>query len=87
MEKQFCCAQFRAMMQIFNYFLVRNYSAIARNKMAQAKATIARNSAQRNSDWKPYSAPNTPTAIFFLGHPVYVNYNWQNGWTKSTESF
>ena len=32
----------------------QNYRAIARNEMAQVEATIARNSAQRNSDWKPY---------------------------------
>ena len=38
--------QFRAIPRIFNCFLFRNYSAIARNEMAQAEATIERNSAQ-----------------------------------------
>jgi len=39
-------AQFRAIPRIFNCFLFRNFSAIARNVMAQAEATIARNSTQ-----------------------------------------
>ena len=42
--KQFRCTQFREYC-----FLVRNYSSILRNKMAQAEAIIARNSVQRNS--------------------------------------
>ena len=41
-----------AMPRIFNCFLVRIYSTIPHNKLAQAEA-IAHNSAQRNSDWKP----------------------------------
>ena len=36
-------APFHAIPRIFNCFLFRNYSAIARNEMAQAEATIARN--------------------------------------------
>ena len=36
----------QAILRIFNCFLFRNFSA---------KATNARNSAQRNSDWKPYA--------------------------------
>ena len=36
-------AHFRAIPRIFNCFLFRNYSAISRNEMAQAKATIACN--------------------------------------------
>ena len=39
-------AQFNAISRIFNCFLFRNFSAIARNEIAQAGATIARNSAQ-----------------------------------------
>ena len=39
-------AQFHAIPQIFNCLLFRNYSAIVRNEMAQAEATIERNSAQ-----------------------------------------
>jgi len=46
--------QFRAILRIFHCFLFRNYSVIAHNEIAQAEATIARNFAQRNSDWKPY---------------------------------
>ena len=39
-------AQFHAIPQIFNCLLFRNYSAIVRNEMAQAEATIAPNSTQ-----------------------------------------
>ena len=38
--------QFCAIPRISNCFLFRNFSAIARNEMAQAEATIARNSGQ-----------------------------------------
>ena len=68
MEKQFRCTQFSATTRIFSCFLFRHYSAIARNETAQAEATIGRNSAQRNSDWKPYSSQTIKVIrlIFFL---------------------
>ena len=37
MEKQLDFKQFRPIQRIFNCFLFRNYSAIARNKMLQAE--------------------------------------------------
>ena len=49
MEKKFRCRNSANILLL----RVRNYSAIPRNEMAQAEAIIARNSAQRNYDWKP----------------------------------
>ena len=50
MENQFRCKQFHAIpgnsAQFREYFTVYNFSAIPRNEMAQAEATVA----QRNSD-------------------------------------
>ena len=64
MEKQFRSMQLRAIPRIFNGFLVRNHSATLRNKIAEA--IIARNFAQRKSDWKPY-------LIFTLYNVIYVH--------------
>ena len=60
MEQQFRCTHFRTIPWIFNLFLVRNYSAMPRNKMAHAKVIIARNSAQRI----PIGNPNIYCSVY-----------------------
>ena len=56
--------------QIFNCFLFRNYSAIACNEMAQAEATIARNSMQLRAT--EFQLVNLKNMIFKYLKQVYT---------------
>ena len=57
--------QFRAIPWIFHCFLFRNYSAIARNEIAQAEATIARNYAQLRAILRNEISIGNPNYIIY----------------------